>query len=38
MISELTTKLKDLDTFAKENEGLTQEEYNKLQEIIRIMK
>ena len=34
MISELSTKLKDLDTFAKENEGLSKEDYNKLQEII----
>ena len=38
MISELSTKLKDLDTFAKENEGLSKEDYNKLQEIIRVMK
>ncbi len=38
MISELTIKLKDLDTYAKENEGLSKEDYNKLQDIIRIMK
>ena len=38
MMSELATKLKDLDTFAKDNEGLSKEDYNKLQDIIRIMK
>ena len=38
MISELSTKLKDLDTFAKDNDGLSKEDYNKLQNIIRIMK
>ena len=38
MISELSTKLKDLDTFAKDNDGLSKEDYNKLQEIIRVMK
>lgn len=38
MILELTIKLKDLDTYAKENEGISKDTYDKLQEIIRIMK
>ena len=38
MISELSTKLKDLDTFAKDNDGISKDTYDKLQEIIRIMK
>ncbi len=38
MISELSKKLKDLDTFAKDNDGISKDTYDKLQEIIRIMK
>lgn len=38
MISELNEKLKNLDIYAKKNDGLSQEEYNKFQEIIKIMK
>ena len=38
MISELNEKLKNLDTFAKENDGISKDTYDKLQEIIRIMK
>lgn len=38
MLSELTIKLKDLDTFAKENEGISKDTYDKLQEIIKKLK
>ena len=38
IISELTEKLKEVESFAKENDGLSKREYDKLQEIIKIMK
>ena len=38
IISELTEKLKEVEFFAKENDGLSKSEYDKLQEIIKIMK